>query len=231
MKHSALIKSSFLVLSLLFLNCCSTKNESIQFVGTLESQISNSNEFASMLQDSYLISVHPRKEIVDSKKIKALENSLNLIDTDVKCQLFLDQLGYINSSLLVNRIDQLSQSISKIFSKYPQLYKLDQYKVAEIFKLAYKIKYQNVVDLSGIEYVFDECSSNYAASIEVCNDALAWDLVGAGIGGILSLPGTPIASTGTVLVLSSVAYFKEHICKINVLNQWKACRALHPINK
>ena len=125
----------------------------------------------------------------------------------------------------------MSQSISKIFSKYPQLYKLDQYKVAEIFKLAYKIKYQNVVDLSGIEYVFDECSSNYAASIEVCNDALAWDLVGAGIGGILSLPGTPIASTGTVLVLSSVAYFKEHICKINVLNQWKACRALHPINK
>jgi hypothetical protein len=184
-----------------------------------------------MLQDSYLISVHPRKEIVDLKTIKALENSLNLIDTDVKCQLFLDQLGYINSSLLVNRIDQLSQSISKIFWKYPQLYKLDQYKVAEIFKLAYKMKYQNIADLSVIEYEFDECSSNYAASIEVCNDALAWDLVGAGIGGILSLPGTPIASAGTVLVLSSVAYFKEHICKINVLNQWKACRALHPINK
>jgi hypothetical protein len=231
MKHSALIKSSFLVLSLLFLNCCSTKNDSIQFVGTLESQISNSNEFASMLQDSYLITVHPRKEIVDSKTIEALENTLNSINTDIKCQLFLDQLGLINSTLLVNRIDQLSQSISKIFLKYPQLYNLSQHKVAEIFKLAYKIKHQNVPNLIGVEFEFDECSSNYAASIEVCSDALAWDLIGAGIGGILSLPGTPIASTGTVLVLSSVAYFKEHICKVNVLNQWKACRALHPINK
>jgi hypothetical protein len=183
-----------------------------------------------MLQDSYLITVHPRKEIVDPKTIEALKNSLHSINTDVKCQIFLDQLGFINSTLLVNRIDQLSQSISKIFSRYPQLYKLSQQKVAEIFKLAYKIKHQNVADLIRIEFEFDECSSNYAASIEVCNDALAWDLVGAGIGGILSLPGTPIASTGTVLVLSSVAYFKEHLCKINVLNQWKACRALHPIN-
>jgi hypothetical protein len=144
MKHSALIKSSFLVLSFLFLNSCSTKNDSIQFIGTLESQISNSNEFASMLQVSYLITVHPRKEIVDSKTIEALENTLNSINTDLKCQLFLDQLGFINSTLLVNRIDQLSQSISKIFLKYPQLYNLSQHKVAEIFKLAYKIKHQNV---------------------------------------------------------------------------------------
>jgi hypothetical protein len=46
-----------------------------------------------------------------------------------------------------------------------------------------------------------------------------------------SIPLDALTSTGTVLVLSSVAYFKEHICKVNVLNQWKACRALHPINK
>lgn len=231
MKYPRSVKNSFLVLSVFFLNCCSSKNESILFVGTLESQISNSNEFASMLHNLYLIKSHPRKTVVDSKTIDVTENRLNSINTDVKCLLLLEELGFINSSLLVNRIDHLRQSISRIFLKYPQLYKFNRNKVAEIFKLAYGINYQNVAQLFNIEYEFDECSSNYAANIEVCNDALAWDLVGAGIGGILSLAGTPIASTGTVLVLSSVAYLKEHLCKINVLNQWKACRALHPISK
>jgi hypothetical protein len=231
MKFPKLFKNSLLVFSLFILNCCSNKNDSILFVGTLESQLSNSNEFASLLQHLYLIKAHPRKEITDLNTIDASDDNLRFINSDVKCQLFLDQLGFINSSLLVNRIDQLSQSISKIFLKYPQLYKLSQNKVVEIFKLAYAIKHQNVGDLISLEYEFDECSNNYNASIEVCNDALSWDLVGAGIGGILSLAGTPIASTGTVLVLASVAYLKEHICKTNVLNQWKACRALHPINK
>jgi hypothetical protein len=220
-----------LISFLIIFNCCSSKNDSFRYSGAIDIQISNSYEFGLVLHNLKLIKEHPRKEFWDISFIELTNKSLNQFDNDSKCQIFLDELGIVNSTLLFNRIFEMDLNISNIFSNYPQLYRLNQNKILEIFRSAYSLRKQKKSNLIQLEFELDECSNNYATSIEGCSDALAWDLVGAGIGGVLALGGTPIASTGTVLALAGVAYFKEYNCKVNAVNQWKACRVLHPISR
>lgn len=75
----------------------------------------------------------------------------------------------------------------------------------------------------------DICSQNYAQGKEACSSDLGWDLLEAGFAGNLALGGTPLLSAGTILTLSGIAYTKEAFCNKGVVNEWRACRASHPI--
>lgn len=226
-----LVSTLIIFISFIFFGC--KKEEVIKLdTNILTKEISVSSEFREILLNLSEIKrvTTINKNSLEGKSINQdLFTEASKIKSIDALNSFLTKLGYENADEIV-KLTVLNESLLlKIFEKFPHLYTIENENVLSIFKEAQTLTLGNSNGLKIIE-TQDMCSSNYGTGMGSCGDALAWDLVAAGAGGLLALSGTPIASAGTVLTLAGIAYAKEYHCKVEVVAQWSACRAAHPLH-
>lgn len=212
---------------------CKKEEEYDLDVAKLTRQISSSNEFKEIF-----INLTEIKSIIKASSNYLQEKLVQedffqeatTLKSEDQLHAFLVKLEYSNAEEIVRRTSISNSLVAKTYQKFPTLYKLEKEQVISIFKEAYLLSLKENTNNIKLLVELDECASNYATGMSGCSDALAWDLVAAGVGGILALGGTPIASAGTVLAMAGVAYAKEQHCRSGVVSQWRACRSAHPIH-
>lgn len=219
-------------ISVVFLGC-KKEDEYDLDVTKLTRQISSSNDF----KEIFLNLTEIRNIIKASSNYlqeKPLQDNFfqeaSTLKNEYQLRVFLVKMGYSNAEEIVSRTSISNSLVAKTYENFPSLHKFEKEQVMSIFKAAYLLSLKENINNIKLLVELDECASNYAAGMSGCSDALAWDLVAAGVGGILALSGTPILSAGTVLSMAAVAYTKESHCRSGVVSQWRACRSAHPIH-
>ena len=81
---------------------------------------------------------------------------------------------------------------------------------------------------SGLTKTYNDGANTITISVDSAVVATR-SYVDAAVAGLLALVGTPVVSSGTILVLSGLAYAKNFQCKLSAVNEWRTCRMGNPI--
>ena len=228
--------SLFVMLFFTIISCnkdiSSSKPEDSMLDLTLVNQISSSIEFNSLMKnirDIKIAIVNPNNFMQENLIFDDLLKKVNSITNESTLSEFLYNLGYKNADIIARLSITNNELLLKIFLKFPVLNKFSKEKIMDVFNSAHKNIASNHSNNYKAFLVLDECSNNFANDMEGCNNTLGWDLVDAAVAGMLALVGTPVVSSGTILVLSGLAYAKNFQCKLSAVNEWRTCRMGNPI--